>query len=122
MAEAQKFTFRALVNNRSSGNVASVTKTYQSAAPVNLSTTFNMRERQSVRLADVKEPSVLPRAPLEKPEEKESSQSAHMESRRLNDNATSSKKDHLTFSASMPKKHSESKSSAVQIQSDFRPQ
>ena len=113
MAEAQKFTFRALVNNRSTGNMASVAKTYQSASAANLSTTFNMREKQSMRLTDVKEPSTLPKAAPEKPEEKESSQSAHVESRRLNDNGAGSQKDHLTFSANMPRKHSESKQSAV---------
>lgn len=85
-----------------------------------MSTTFNMRDRQSVRLADANEPNVLPRASPEKPEDQDHSQSAHAESRRLQDHATSSKKDHLTFSASMPKKHSDNKSSAVLIQSEYQ--
>ena len=92
----------------------------QSQSPKNFDDSIHDRSTENQRMAEVKEPSMLPKAPPEKLEEKESSQSAHVESRRLNDNATSSKKDHLTFSASMPKKHSESKSSVVQIQSEFR--
>ena len=69
-----------------------------------MSTTFNMRDRQSVRLADANEPNVLPRASPEKLEDQDNSQSAHAESRRLQDHAARSKKNHHIFSANMLKK------------------
>lgn len=61
----------------------------------------------------------MPKTGPEKIEEKDNAQSAQPESRRLNDNAASNMKDHLTFSA-IPKKNSESKSSAVLIQSEYQ--
>ena len=100
--------------------MATVGKTYQSASAANLSTTFNMRERQSVRLADTKEPSVLAKASPSRAEEKDNSLSAHVESRRLNDNAASSKKEHLSFSATVPKKSPEAQSSAMKMPSEFQ--
>lgn len=69
-----------------------------------------MRERQSIRQQEITEPNVVTRASPEKPVNEEANlQSALAESRRLPDNITSSKKDHLTFSASMPMKNSDDK-------------
>lgn len=85
------------------------------AAPAQIRQFTDRKETASPNLA-------MAAAVPEKPEEKESSQSAHIESRRIVDKGISrtGSRDHLTFSANVAKKNSEAKSSAVQIQSEFR--
>lgn len=80
-----------------------------------------------MRYTDRKEPAspLMPRTATapERPEEKESSQSAAIESRRLAADRgldRTGSRDHLTFSANAAKKSSDAKSSAAPTQSEFR--
>jgi len=84
------------VNNRSSGKITAAamnpSKTYQPASapmppvPMGMTSTFNQRDRPSLRYTEKKDSETFSKIGTEKPEE--NSQSAQLESRKLNEVAS----------------------------------